>query len=148
MANLLNIDAEIGADLIGDDAQPTLALRNTSTGPGLRAFGLVLTSTASIDQIAGEPTVTSAATTGTNLTLSKTVLGTASTAMLSLQVASVASGPAIDLTGTSFVSVTTIQATTGGVAGTGALRVRLTDNDTFGWIPIYPDAAVTAAVVE
>ena len=49
MANLVNINAEAGADIVGDDAEPTLTLKNSSTAPGLLAQGLAVSSTASID---------------------------------------------------------------------------------------------------
>ena len=38
MARLMNLDAETGANIIDDDAQPTLTLANTSTGPGLKVY--------------------------------------------------------------------------------------------------------------
>ena len=71
----------------------------------------------------------------------------ASISGLQLTNSSVASGAAITLSGTSFVSVTTIKATTGAVAGSGAIRVIRTDGS-LGWIPVYPDGTITAAAVE
>ena len=131
MANLINLDAEVGANYIGDDAGPSLTVSNLSTGPGLKVHGLVLTSTASIDAATiGGPVLAAAAT----------------IANLNLRGASRASGAVFALKGDAFVSVTTIKATTGGVAGSGAIRIVLTDG-TFGWIPVYPDGAVTAAAV-
>jgi len=38
MANLINIDAETGANMIGDDTSPTLSFSN-STGPALEVVG-------------------------------------------------------------------------------------------------------------
>ena len=75
MSNLINIHASTNADIVGDDAQPTLRLSSTSTGPGIRAYGLVATSTASID-LANIPTLTSAASNDVILTLQRTVVGT------------------------------------------------------------------------
>lgn len=112
MVNLLNLDAETGANAIGDDATPTASYSNTGGGPAFEVVG----STSANASISG----------------------------LKLSNGSVASGAVMMLGSDSFVSVTTIKATTGGVAGTGVMRVVLTDG-TFGWIPIYPDAAVTAA---
>ena len=131
MPNLVNLWAEAGANLVGNDAEPTLSLRNTSTGPGLLSEGLAVSSTASIDAVRVGGPILAANATITNFHL----FG-----------ASRASGAIFALKGDAFVSVTSILATTGGVAGTGAIRVVLTDG-TFGWIPVYPSAAVTAAAV-
>lgn len=57
---------------------------------------------------------------------------------------SVASGAVFAFLGDSLVSVATIAATTGPVAGSYAIRV-VTPKGTFGWIPVYPDGTVTAA---
>ena len=111
MANTINLNAEVGANYIGDDAQPALTFSNTGAGSALR--------------------------------LEKTPGANASVAVLELSVNSVASAAAIGLLGDSFVSVTSILFTTGGVAGTGAIRVIRTDG-TLGWIPVLPNAAVTA----
>ena len=39
MSNLINLDAETGADILGDDSQPALAIKNTSTGQALSLNG-------------------------------------------------------------------------------------------------------------
>lgn len=110
MANLLNIDAESGANIIGDDATPTLSISNT-VGPALEVVAK----------------------------------GTANASISGLKLtSSVASEAVMQLGGGAFVSATTIKFTTGAVAGTGAIRVALTDG-TFGWIPVLPDGTVTAA---
>jgi len=57
-----------------------------------------------------------------------------------------ASGAVMKFTG-GLISCTSILATTGGVVGTYAIRVVL-PSGVFGWIPIYPNAAVTGAAVE
>lgn len=139
MANLLNIDAEQGANMIGDDAEPTLSITNTSTGPALQLDRAVITSSATIS--------------GANLrTISKLDIDTpilaanATVTGIDLRGASVASGAVLSLTGDAAYSLTTIKAITGGAAGTYGVRVALPDG-TFGWLPIYPDAAVTAAAV-
>ena len=147
MAEVVNLTAADQKNIIDNNAEPTLRLANEGTGPGLHAHGLAATSTASID--VGEiPIIQSGAAGDTILTLTRTTIGTASTPALDIPVASVASGPAIQLSGTAFVSVTTIKFTTGGAAGTGVIRVRLTDRDAYGWIPVLPDAAVTGATWE
>lgn len=131
MANTLNLNAEVGADMIGDDAQPTLSLSNTSTGPGLKVDRTVVTSAATVAQ----------------LTIDAGILAAnATVANLNIEGASRASGAVFALKGDAFTSVTTIKFTTGGVAGSGAIRVVLTDG-TFGWVPVLPDAAITAAAI-
>ena len=52
----------------------------------------------------------------------------------------------MQLGGVAYVSCSTIKFITGAVAGTGAIRVVRTDG-TFGWIPVLPDSAITAAAV-
>lgn len=114
MSNLVDLWSETQASLIGDDAQPALTLRNVSTGA---ALSLVQAAKA------GNATV------GIGLTLGGQ---------------SVASGAIFAFLGDSLVSAATVQATTGGVAGTYLIRI-VTPNGQFGWIPVYPSAAVTAA---
>ena len=155
MANLINLYAESGANIIGDDSQPTLTISNTGGGVALAVQGIAITSAASIDilnigtanvSIANVRTITSTASNEHILSLTRTVVGTYSVAALVLPVASVASGPAIQLAGSAFVSaVSLIFAAGAGWAGMGAIRVRRTDNS-FGWIPVLPDAQVTAGV--
>lgn len=132
MANIVNLKAEIGANFIADDAEPAVHFSNTGSGPGLEIHGLVLQSTASIDAVTVGGPILAASATITNF---------------NLQGSSVASGAALALQGDSYVSVASILAITGGVAGTGVIRVVRSDG-TFGWIPVYPDSAVTAAAVE
>ena len=112
MANVINLDAETGANYIGDDSTPSVTFENTGAGP---ALGVV-----------GSPNAN------------------ASISGLKLSNGSVASGAVMMLGADSFVSCATIKFTTGGVAGTGAMRVVLTDG-TFAWIPLLPDSALTAA---
>lgn len=123
------------ADLIGDDAEPALTIRNTGSGPGMRAEGLVGASGASIDQLnlVGRGA-------GSILAANATV-----NIQFILSTPSRASGAFIKFDA-GLVSCTTILATTGGTAGTYAIRIVRPDG-TFGWIPIYPDGAVTAAAV-
>lgn len=114
MANLININAESGANLIGDDAQPTITFQNTSTGAALSLIQAAK---------AGNATV------GIGMTINGQ---------------SVASGAVFAFTGDALVSASSILFTTGGVAGTYAIRV-VTPKGTFGWIPVLPDGAVTLA---
>ena len=112
MPNILNIDAETGANIIGDDTSPALSFANT-VGPAIEVVGAT----------AGNATLS-----GLRLTQST------------------ASGAVLNLAGKSFVSaVSIVFAASANWAGAGAIRVVKTDG-TFGWIPVLPDAVVTAAV--
>ena len=118
MADIVNLAAESGRNIIGDDSTPTLELENASTGVALK--------------------LKNSATVPANATLY---------GALELVGQSTASGAMLRLSGTqAYVSVSTIKATTGGVAGTGVIRVIRPDG-TFGWIPVYPDGAVTGIAV-
>jgi len=118
MADLVNLAAESGRNIIGDDTTPTLELENTSTAPALK------------------------------LKNSSTVPANASLyGALELVGQSTASSSMLRISGTqAFVSVSTIKFTTGAVAGTGVIRVTL-PNGTFGWIPVMPDSAVAGIAV-
>src|SRR5436190_355456 len=81
MTNIVNLSAEIGANFIGDDAQPSLSITNTSTGPGLLVDRLQIISGASlINMTVDKMVLTSAATISGNasgvaaLSINKTVL--------------------------------------------------------------------------
>lgn len=143
MANLINIDAEAGANMIGDDSQPTLELSNSGGGLGLDVKGLSVASTASID-VAKIPTLTS-----TSLTADVTRSVSAAAATITafrFTGSSIASGAIFALLNNSaFVSTTTIDVTVADQVG-GAIRV-VKPNGTFGWIPVYTDEQVTAVAV-
>lgn len=128
MGNILNLDAETGANIIGDDAQPTLEISNSSTGVALNLK----------------------ATGAAALKINTSILAANATILnggLELVGASVASGAMIKLINrTSYISVSTIMFTTAVAANVGAIRVVRPDG-TFGWIPVMPDAAVTAIAV-
>lgn len=146
MSNLINIDAESQADMIGDDAQPTLRLRNTSTGPGLHSEGLAVSSGASVDLFYGQKAFASSATVGVANIGGPILAAAATISNLNLYGASRASGALFALKGDAFVSCTTILFTTGATSGTGAIRVVLTDG-TFGWIPVLPGGTVTPVAI-
>lgn len=114
MSNIVNLHAEEGASIVGDDAAPALTLKNEDGGQALK--------------------IEASATANASIT------------GLELSASSVPSGAAISLTNTAFVSVVSIIfAASGNWAGTGGIRVVRTDG-TKGWIPILPDAVITAAV--
>ena len=118
MADLINLAAESGRNIISDDATPTLELENASTGVALK--------------------LKNSNTVPANATLY---------GALELVGQSTASSAMLKITGSqAFVSVSTIKFTTGVVAGTGVIRVVL-PNGTFGWIPVLPDATVTGSAV-
>lgn|SRR3990167_6628178 len=154
MANINNLDAEIGANLIGDDAQPAVAFSNSSTGPGLRAFGTVLTSTATVDfadiaavRLSSTVTISSGATATRPVSIARTVYASPTVALMSFGISG-ASAPVVELLGHAFTSaVSLIFAASGNWAGMGAIRVKYPDGTTYGWIPVLPDGQVTAAVL-
>lgn len=138
MAKLLNLDAETGANILDDGTEPTLTINNTS-GAALEVNSFVATSSATIVG-ANLGSIAKLDVNGAILAANATVTG------IDVRGASVASGAVLTLSGDAAYSLTTIKAITGGVAGTYGVRVVL-PNGTFGWLPIYPDAAVTAAAV-
>ena len=141
MPNLVNLRAEIGADMIGNDAQPTLALFNTGTGPGLRVFGLVGTSTASIDLLY-VPTVESANASLSAVTVRKTIPGNMSIGTLRISGNSLASGAVLEFYEKGFVSITSTVLTS--VANTDyAIRIQVGLETR--WIPLFKDAAIIGA---
>src|SRR3990167_5612291 len=140
MSNLINLYAETGADLIGDDAQPTLALYNTSTGPGLQVGRLQAVSTASID-ILDVPIVQASGATS-RVTLRNTTVGNMSIGVLRIQGNSVASGAIVEFSNKAFASITSVVLTT--VANTDyAIRVQVGLETR--WIPLWKDAAIIGA---
>ena len=144
MPNLINLNAEAGANYIGDDVNASLTITNSSTGAGVQVDKLVATSSATVvaAELVGANRVVSTATATVPLVATRTVVGSSTVAMLALDIASTASGAVLELRNQGFASCTTILFTTGGVAGTGAVRVKYGDN--YGWIPVLPDGAVTA----
>lgn len=98
MGNLLNLNAESGADYVSDD----------TTGPGV--------------------SFKSSATEGVAIEFARTVAGSATVAVARLNTNSTASAPIFELTNQSFVSATTILFTTAASAGSGAIRVKYGDN--------------------
>lgn len=128
----MNIDSATNADIQYDGADPILKLNNT-VGPALEANSMIVTSAATIAM--GSLDVNTPI-----LAANATITGT------DIRGASVASGAVMSFSGDAAYSLATIKATTGGVAGTYGVRVVLPDG-TFGWLPVYPDAAVTADAV-
>ena len=109
MANVLNLNAEADANIIGDDSSPTLTLENTSSGNALKlqnasgtgvTLSLVSAPTTSVfvqaPNIAGH--LRSAATTAPALILDKTIVGGSTIAPLRLLV-SQASGAFVGIGG-------------------------------------------------
>ena len=160
MANLLNINAESGANIIGDDAQPTLTITNTSTGPALNLDRLVVSGAATIggdvnfaSPVAGLATITapvtliSTTTLVTSLNIIRTQIGNGSVALAIFSVSG-ASVPVFEFQRNAIVSaVSIVFAASGNWAGTGVIRVKYNDNTTLGWIPVLPSAVVTAAAI-
>jgi len=120
--------------LIGDDAEPTVQFKNTSTGPGLRAEGAVLVSTASVDILdARSNSATSAAG------IFSQVVGNMSIGVLKVVGNSVASGAALEFSNKAFASITSVVLTT--VANTDyAIPVQVGLETR--WIPCFKAAAL------
>lgn len=116
MTDLINLYSESGRNIISDDATPTLALDNTSTGGNLklRADGTV--SGSEVLNIANRSTTQAA------------------TVALVKFSASTASAPAIEFAGSAVESTAS-----GSVTLTYGVRVKV-GND-YGWIPVYRDIA-------
>lgn len=127
MADLTDLQSASDKHILNDDTTPTLKLTNTNAslaGKGLSANSIEVTTSA--DRIAaGNATVINGIT---------------------IAPSSVASGAIMKFNPNAVVSLTSVLATTGGVAGTHGIRVAVADG-VFGWIPIYPDGAVTGAAV-
>jgi hypothetical protein len=119
MANLRNIDAEVGANMIGDDSGPTLTLYNSSTGQTLK-----------LESKAGNRA----------LDIAPTTVGNASIAPVRIAAVSTASAPAIEFVAAGgFISITSIVLTT--VANFDyAIRVRV--GNELRWIPLIKDAGI------
>ena len=127
--SVFNLDADTGANIIGDESTPVLAITNNGTGPAMSMDEVVVSSNATI-------------TVG-KLTLNTPLLAANATITgFHFRAASVASGAIMAFGGNALVSLATILFTTGGAAGTKAIRIVNSDG-TFGWIPVLPDAAVT-----
>ena len=157
MANLININAEEGANMIGDDAEPTLNLENSSTGAGLEVDRLVVSSTATIagaidatgNLAVGGTLDVDGLTTLDGVNSDSGILSALATVAVSLSVAgsSVASGAAIAFTGDSLTSTASIVfAASANWAGLRTGRVVLEDGN-FGHLVVFPDAVVTNAAI-
>ena len=127
MANIVNLDSETGANMIGDDSQPTLTIGNSSTGRGLD-LSAVGAAALRINKVIGAANATG-------------------TAGIELVGASAASGAVLALLNkSSYVSTTTIKFNTAVAANTGAIRIVLPDG-TFGYIPVMDPGDVTGVAV-
>ena len=139
--NLVNLHAEIGADLIGNDAEPALAVFNTGTGPGLRVLGLVAQSTASID-LAYIPTLQGGAAGTSPLTVRRTVPGSISVGALRISGNSTASQAVLEFYEKGFLSITSTVLTT--VANTDYAIVVQVGLET-RYLPLFKAAAIIGA---
>lgn len=138
MASQPNLESNTQADYIGNEATPALAIKNLGTGPGLRVFGLVSTSGASIQGLEA----ISASATGAAGVFTQTVVGNMSIGVLKVVGNSVASGAALEFSNKAFASITSVVLTT--VANTDyAIRVQVGLETR--WIPLFKDAAIIGA---
>src|SRR5258705_12629880 len=113
MANIINLNAEVGANYIGDDAQPAVAFSNSSTGPGIQVDRIVATASATIAQVNVNSGILAAAATVVGINVSPT---------------SVPSGAVFNFRGGAYVSaVSLIFAASANWAGMGAIRIVRSD---------------------
>lgn len=120
MPNLLNLTAETGANLIGDDT-------GGASGSG-----------------AAQVTFTSSAAGGLAASFNKTAVSAPTVAVVSLDIASGASAPVLELRNQGFISaISIVFAASANWAGMGTFRVKI--GDVYGHVPVLPDAVVTAA---
>ena len=139
--NLVNLHAEIGADLIGNDAEPALTISNTGTGPGLRTLGLVTQSTASID-VAYIPTLQGGAAGSNPVTIQRTVPGSISVGVLRISGNSTASQAVLEFYQKGFLSITSTVLTT--VANSDYAIVVQVGLET-RYLPLWKAAAIIGA---
>jgi hypothetical protein len=127
MADLIDLQSASDKHILNDDATPTLKLTNTNAslaGKGLSASSIEVTTPASKIAAANATVING----------------------ITIAASSVASGAVLKFNPNALVSLTSVLATTGGVAGTHGVRVAVADG-VFGWIPVYPDGAVTGAAI-
>ena len=135
MANVINMNAEAGANYIGDDAEPAMQFQVLgSTGPGLKTFGFVSVSGATVGDLNARGTLS------TNPAgIFSQVVGNVSIGILRIVGNSVASGAALEFSNKAFISITSTVLTT--VANTDyAIRVQVGLETR--WIPLFKDAAM------
>lgn len=111
MADIMNLNAESGRNIVGDDATPVLELENSSTGSALKVLA--------------DPTVNPVFNVVNRST------GQAATVALIKISASVASAPAFEFAGSVVVSTASLS----GATLNAAVRVKF--GDVYGWLPIY-----------
>jgi hypothetical protein len=156
MSDLLNLDAESGRNIIGDDATPTITLENTSSGNTLNLqnaggtgvqLSMISAPTTSqmvrgghlgldvqVGGMAGQ--FRSTASGGAVLDLARTTaVGSPTVALLKLQT-STPSGPLFEFGSVDKGVVSTASA---GVTVDYGIRVKI--GNTYGWIPVYHDIA-------
>jgi len=154
--DILNLDAEAGRDIIDDDAEPALTVKNTNaSGTGLRAWAsnggvaLDVDSTTGIGVDVDTTTGTgvdvlsagiasalkSSATAAVVLDLSKTVVGSPTVALAKV-LSSTPSGALIE-----FGVVDKGVVSTASAGATLAYGVRVKIGNTYGWLPVYNDIA-------
>lgn len=152
MADSMNLYAESGRNIIGDDSTPTLTLENTSsgavlqlqnaggTGPLLSLLSCpttaILVDGGGIGFSSGGMTLNSTATAVNGLVVSNTKVQSPTVALLKLSNNSTASGALIDLGRIDFGVVSTASA-----CATLDFAFRVKIGDSYGWVPVYRKVA-------
>ena len=150
MPYLYNLDSESGGNVIGPSGSGTavLTLSHFGTGQVLNIVSAATTAvdatvlTTSANTIAPVARFRSAASLGVALFLGKTVASSPTVPLVFFGALSAASAPVLEFDRSSFVSVTSIVLTT--VANSVA-AVRVKYGSSYGWIPIWADAAIIGA---
>ena len=147
MANTVNLQAETGANMIGDDSVATLTLENQSSGQSLKiqsaggtGVGLSIVSTATTGlhvASAQSGAIIQGGNTYVPLTLQHASLGAVTVAPLKI-VASGVSAAVLEITGNAFIS------TTSGGQVTAALRVK--HGDSYYYLPLMAAVDGAAAI--
>ena len=103
--------------------------------------------TAGLTTITAPVTLVSTTTAVTAMNVIRTQIGNGSVALAVFSVSG-ASVPVFEFQRNAIVSaVSLIFAAGAGWAGMAAIRVKKNDDTTFGWIPVLPNAQVTAAAI-
>ena len=151
MSNIVDLFAESQASLIGDDTQPALTITNSSSGPGLSTNRLLAANATITTANIANATIANlgiSSATIASLTVNAGILAANATIVgLSLVGASAASGAAFSFKNDGLVSaVSIVFGASGNWAGLRVARVVLANGE-FGWIPVLPNAVVTAAAI-
>lgn len=147
MAKVMNLDADTGKNIIGDDTLPTLTLEGVSSGEILKlqnagGTGVQLSAVScptTAVHVVGAQTgayIRSGASAANAAIFDRTVIGSATVAVIKLTQLSAASGPFMEFSGLNMGVVSTASA---GATVDFGIRVKI--GNSYGWLPVYHDIA-------